>query len=297
MSHVCAYCGKPAKFKLSHGRWCCSETQQKCNKNKINPNLIKDLNQIVWNPNIGHKTKIIENPDNSILCDYGCNKPAKYIQISNGKFCCENSRNKCPYLIEKSAQAKRGKKRSVLATFKRRYPHLFEVEKIIEDSDKNIWVECKYCGLAYKIKSDREVLYYRQQAIKTGVGSSYFYCSEKCRSMLYGYDEEIVGKWKFYFLKVWKETQKTLKTHNDKIKNLNLRGFEFPLDHKYSVYAGFQNDIDPKIIGHWKNLEIITQSENASKKTKCSITIEQLLKEIESTKEISSNYSQQYEQI
>jgi hypothetical protein len=49
------------------------------------------------------------------------------------------------------------------------------------------------------------------------------------------------------------------------------------LDHKYSKKQGFLDEIPTRIIGSLVNLELISQSENCSKKCKCSITKEELL--------------------
>jgi hypothetical protein len=51
-------------------------------------------------------------------------------------------------------------------------------------------------------------------------------------------------------------------------------------DHLYSVYDGFKNKIDPKIISHPANCEIKPHKENQHKHSKSSITIEQLLERI-----------------
>jgi len=32
------------------------------------------------------------------LCEYGCNQEAKYM-FKNGKWCCEDNWNRCPYII------------------------------------------------------------------------------------------------------------------------------------------------------------------------------------------------------
>lgn len=48
-------------------------------------------------------------------------------------------------------------------------------------------------------------------------------------------------------------------------------------DHMYSIKDGFLNSVDPKIIAHPANCRLIRQSENASKKNKSCITLEQLL--------------------
>jgi hypothetical protein len=58
-------------------------------------------------------------------------------------------------------------------------------------------------------------------------------------------------------------------------------------DHLYSVYDGFKNKIDPKIISHPANCEIKPHKENQHKHSKSSITIEQLLERI-------SDFEKQY---
>lgn len=52
-------------------------------------------------------------------------------------------------------------------------------------------------------------------------------------------------------------------------------------DHCLSVRYGFDNNIDPLIISHPANCQLVTQRENASKGSKCSITLEELLEKIE----------------
>lgn len=54
----------------------------------------------------------------------------------------------------------------------------------------------------------------------------------------------------------------------------------YHLDHKYSIIEGFKNKISPEIIGDIKNLEFIPWKENLKKRTKCSITIKQLINNI-----------------
>lgn len=60
------------------------------------------------------------------------------------------------------------------------------------------------------------------------------------------------------------------------IDPMEIRGFNFQLDHKVSKYFGFVNKIPPRIIGDFNNLEIIPRSNNASKQNKNSITVEEL---------------------
>jgi hypothetical protein len=82
--------------------------------------------------------------------------------------------------------------------------------------------------------------------------------------------------------KVYKVTYKSLMKYSNKIKNLKLRGIEdgYDLDHIFSIYEGFNENIDPEIIGHWKNLRIIKSSKNRRKGKKSSIKISELINKI-----------------
>ena len=55
----------------------------------------------------------------------------------------------------------------------------------------------------------------------------------------------------------------------------------------YSVKDGFLNKVDPKILAHPANCRLIRQGENASKKNKSCITLEELLERIK-------NWDQKY---
>lgn len=51
-------------------------------------------------------------------------------------------------------------------------------------------------------------------------------------------------------------------------------------DHMYSVVDGFVNNVDPLIVAHPANCRLIRQSENASKKNKSCITLDELKERI-----------------
>lgn len=76
---------------------------------------------------------------------------------------------------------------------------------------------------------------------------------------------------------VWSETKKSWRQHKDKIPNVIRRGREWHLDHKLSIEYGYLNNVDPKIIGHWRNFEIIKASENYAKHNRSSISLDELL--------------------
>lgn len=56
------------------------------------------------------------------------------------------------------------------------------------------------------------------------------------------------------------------------------------IDHSVSIRTGFVNDVNPRIISHIENLELIEWQENLSKGAKDSITIEELYSKIQNNK-------------
>jgi len=64
------------------------------------------------------------------------------------------------------------------------------------------------------------------------------------------------------------------------ISNAKKRSREWHLDHKVSISYGFENGVDVDIIGHWKNLEVISSYDNVSKHTRCSVELSELMREI-----------------
>ena len=80
---LCDYgCGQIAKFKISHGKICCSKHPSGCIISKQKQKKNKS-------PSKG-KAIITDQ-----LCDYGCGQIAKFIYKS-GKVCCSESYNSCP---------------------------------------------------------------------------------------------------------------------------------------------------------------------------------------------------------
>lgn len=68
----------------------------------------------------------------------------------------------------------------------------------------------------------------------------------------------------------------------DTLLNYDKRGVSgvegnYHLDHKYSILEGYKNNISPEVIGNIKNLKFIPWEENIKKRTKNSITINELI--------------------
>jgi hypothetical protein len=88
--------------------------------------------------------------------------------------------------------------------------------------------------------------------------------------------------WENYKRSVINLTRQSYISNKDKINPYDMkRGKGWELDHRYSVSEGFKNNIEPKIISHWSNLELLDDKHNAIKWTQCSITVEQLLENYE----------------
>lgn len=80
-----------------------------------------------------------------------------------------------------------------------------------------------------------------------------------------------------YTCDVWKHTSTSYRKFRSLIKNSDKeRSREWHLDHIFSIYDGFQNGVDPKVIGHHSNLQLISQLENITKNTQSWKSLEEL---------------------
>ena len=91
-------------------------------------------------------------------------------------------------------------------------------------------------------------------------------------------DEELL-KVENYKKQVRSLSAKTYKTYKDIINPNNLKKGkkDYHIDHKYSLYEGYKNNVDVRIISSKENLQMLKYSENLSKQGKCDITLEELL--------------------
>lgn len=158
-----------------------------------------------------------------------------------------------------------------------KYPLLFSDHEIKEDGSF-IKVRCKECNLWFI--PERYQINEKIRQLKFGTGLRFLFCSEDCKSKSSIYcmkkDPKFLSKYKRYCRDVEFETRKNIKKYHNKIKNFNLRSYYYHLDHKYSMYEGFKNKVSPEIIGHWRNLEIVSKFKNESKSGKCTIKLKEL---------------------
>lgn len=95
------------------------------------------------------------------------------------------------------------------------------------------------------------------------------------------------SSWDEYSYKCRALTEITYKKYQFIIDPNKIRSNEFHLDHIYSVFDGFFNNISLDIISHYKNLRIIPADQNIQKSTKSDIKLNELIDLIEN---FSINY-------
>jgi len=282
---LCNYgCGREAKYQFKNGKLCCEDHFNKCSKMRKN-NSEKHKNYKPTKETRKKLSKKLKGEKNALFGKFGRDHPrygSKQTKKTKNKI---SKKNK--FTIEKIQEK--------YLIFAKEEEMRYNPDKLEE---KEIQVHCKYS----ECKNSKEnggwftptlIQFYeriRHLETKTGNDGNYLYCSEKCKQKCCLYnlrsDPNLISKFKKYKNNVYKETYKTVEKFSSKIKNLELQGKEFgyELDHKFSIYDGFINNVDPKIISHWKNLQIITLKENREKHKISSITLEELLEEIKKEK-------------
>jgi hypothetical protein len=84
-------------------------------------------------------------------------------------------------------------------------------------------------------------------------------------------------------------TKESYRKYFYEIPNANKRGYDWHLDHKYSILNGFKNNIPKEVIAHYSNLEVIPYNENISKHSKNSINLNELIVSIQNSKDVIDN--------
>jgi len=94
------------------------------------------------------------------------------------------------------------------------------------------------------------------------------------------YDDyvKILPEFRKYWNSVINETNKQSIHTLDNSDKRGLTGVDgaYHLDHKFSIFEGFKQGVEPEIIGNINNLEFIPWEDNLSKGSNCSITLEEL---------------------
>jgi len=278
---LCDYgCGREAKHYFpTVNKWCCENTTNKCPKVR-RKNSESNKAKIAWNKD---KTGIYSEKTINKMCESHKGHPGYW-----------KDKNRLEETTKKISESNK----FTIKQIQERFPTFVGEEEMRcnpnKPKEREIQVHCKYSECENSKENNgwftptQEQFWRRRDALEHDDGNDgrYFYCSEGCKQncCLFNFrsDPNRLNEYEKYNNEVWKDTNKVLKEFSNEIKNLELRGkkYGYALDHKYSIYDGFENNIDPKIIGHWKNLQIITISENSKKHRNSSITLEELLDEI-----------------
>ena len=279
---LCDYgCGKEANHYFSTvNKWCCSKTYNTC------PNKRKEQSKTMNQPEVKekHKKAIKE----------AMNQPE--IKKKNRKAMKEVHNR--PEVKEKHRKAMK----LSIEQIQERYPIFSKEEEMRYNPDKpgekEIQVHCKYS----ECKNSKEnggwftLTFQQYQSRKDalekddGNDGRYLYCSEECKQecCLYYFrsDPLRLNEFEKYYKTVGGKTNLTFKKFYNEIENAGSRGkkYGYELDHKFSIYDGFINNVDPEIIAHYKNLECISELENQKKNKTSSITLEELMKMITNSK-------------
>jgi hypothetical protein len=170
-SILCNYgCGKPANFQLKNGKVCCDSHQNKCP-------IIREKNKSKMIGKKFIKYEKIENNDENILCDYGCNQPANF-QLKNGKFCCTDNASRCPSFVGPILKFSK----AVV-----RYPDVISIEGLIRGPNDEILGHCKNANCpnseengGYFVVTTYQI-HYRNLSINSTTDGYYLYCCEECK--------------------------------------------------------------------------------------------------------------------
>lgn len=99
--------------------------------------------------------------------------------------------------------------------------------------------------------------------------------------------DEFLSDYQIYRKKVKRLTEVTYKVYKSIINPNNLERVTngkngFQLDHKYSIIEGFLNNVEPEVISHHCNLQMMEWGSNRTKSKRCDIDLEQLRNKIKS---------------
>lgn len=261
VENVCPYCGKKLIMNkrsfANHIRWCKSNP----NYEKINSGYIKNL----LNAKPSKKNKRILN---CVVCGSSYEIECTDKQFEKGNYkktCCDKCSKKLTFLNTNNE---------------------IKIEKLRSHYASNNLIKiCEYCGKEYNTRKQiqkfcspecaikhRSLMYYKDADGKKLRNLYKSSCQFKFALNNYPdeFDFNLIKKYGWY----------KAKNHGN-----NLNGVS--RDHIYSRDKGFENLIDPYIISHPANCQLLRHNDNISKNSGCDIELEKLIEKIK-------NWNQKY---
>jgi hypothetical protein len=105
----------------------------------------------------------------------------------------------------------------------------------------------------------------------------HYFCSLKCKIKYESLIQKIDNK-EYSFQNYSLAVRKLTEERCNKISNIHLRGNNYHLDHKVSIYKAFKEKLSVDIAASIHNLEIISSNVNLAKGIRCSISVNELIK-------------------
>jgi len=225
-------------------------------------------------------------------CFY-CGSQALYISYNSKKFRCVEKISQCPTISKKQEKA-----RQQNISVEKRLNHMKIMSKkghskLRELHKDKKWVSNKSNKISTAIKKrgghigQNNPMYGKKhsdtsiQKLSTKAKNrnplSYLRATNTKINKGIAIPKEQKTSWDLYKEQVNNYTVKSWKYYQHLINPKNLkRGLQYELDHKFSIFEGFRQGISSRIIGHFKNLELIPKNVNRSKRINCSITLKKL---------------------
>lgn len=255
--YVCPHCNKKVygnkKVFANHVRWC-----------KKNPRY-EDIRKSTIEKISGEK---VERKEHKCMCEI-CGKEYT-VRITDAYWI----RGKYPHTCSKKC----AKALTSLKTDKES-----KNKKIGDTLRKERYIKkCKCCGCEFETANVKQTfcsrkcqLTYRHRE-SVSINDTFITYKKQCmfkfslNQFPYEYDFALIENNGWY----------KAKNHGDNMDGVNR-------DHMFSIVEGYKNKIDPYIISHPANCELLTHFDNVSKNSKCSVTIDDLKQRI---KEWHSKY-------
>jgi len=303
---ICEYgCERKAKHQFKNGKWCCSKNYKQCffqkklmEGKKHSEETKKKISKAQKGKTLSkeHREKISKAKKGNIPWNLGkAHTEEIKKKISEAK---RGVRRK-PFsktTRKKLSESNKKKNKLTIKKIKEKYPFFSKIEELRYNPDKPEEIEIQVHCKNHNCPNSKEQggwftptygqLYERIRALErpTYMIENNFYCSQECKDNCpcYNLKSDLfqLSEYQQYYKKVWKYTNLSLKYNSDKIPNIQLRGkkYSYDLDHKFSILDGFNNNIDVKVIGNWRNLEVIKMSDNRIKSRNSSISLEMIQK-------------------
>lgn len=227
-------------------------------------------------------------------CDYGCNQTAIH-QFKSGLWCCSKHQSSCPAVIGRRQRSRIATMNQIgddgLTIFQRTSQknaksrggdgYLKSAKKMRQTKRADIkdGLDC-YQRTARKTASTRSI-----KDPTTGL-SSYELAGQKARitGCMNGHyhDPESLADYQRYVREVQKYTERSWKAMKHIIdpQGLKILHSDYHLDHIFSKADGYDHDIQPEVIGHWSNLQVLSSTDNIKKGSSSWKTILQLYEDM-----------------